>query len=59
VDQPAKKLRHMWRQRYTQVLDLIFEELASQEIQIEPDDAMDLMEDLLREMVWWHDGQSR
>jgi len=56
VGQMSKQLRKMWRQRYTEVLDLIFKEFASQEIEIEPDDAMDLMEDLLRE--WCGDPRS-
>ena len=47
MGQTARELREMWRKCYTQVLDMVFEEFASQEIIVGPDDAMDCMEDLL------------
>jgi hypothetical protein len=53
VGQTAKELRQMWRKRYTKVLDVIFEEFSSQGITVQPDDAMDLMGDLLKE--WLND----
>ena len=48
--QTANALREMWRKRYSQVLDWIFEEYASGKL-IRPDDAMDLMEELLEKLV--------
>jgi hypothetical protein len=47
VGQTAKKLREMWRKRYTHFLNSIFEECASNEITVGPDEAMDWMEECL------------
>ena len=47
MGQAARKLREMWRKRYTQLLDWTFEEYASREIMLRPDQAMDCMEDVL------------
>jgi hypothetical protein len=50
VGQTAKQLREMWRKRYTQVLDQIFEAFASQEIRIGPDAALEEMENFLERL---------
>jgi len=55
VGQAAKELRQTWRKRYTQVLDMIFEAFASEKIIVEPDEAMDCMEELLER--WVSDSQ--
>jgi hypothetical protein len=41
----------MWRKRYKHLLDSIFEECASHEITVGPDEAMDWMEELLERLV--------
>ena len=51
MGQAAKELRAMWRKRYRFTLDAIFEEYSSVGMMVTPDQAMDLMEDLLREWV--------
>jgi hypothetical protein len=52
VGQTAKELRALWRKRYTELLDSIFKESASNEITIGPDDALDLMEECLRRLAF-------
>ncbi len=51
MGQAAKELREMWRKRYRQVLDMIFEGCASEEITLEPDEAMEWMEELFDRLV--------
>jgi hypothetical protein len=46
VGQTAKALRATWRRHYRHLLDLIFEEYASDQITATPDEAMDLMDEL-------------
>ena len=46
MGQTAKELRATWRRHYKRLLDLIFEECASQNITATPDDAMNLMGEL-------------
>jgi hypothetical protein len=41
----------MWRKRYTRLLDSIFEECASHEITVGPDEAMDWMEGYLEKLA--------
>ncbi len=55
LGETARALREQWRKRYTQVLDIIFEEFASKGITVEPDEAMDFMEYLLER--WASDSQ--
>jgi len=51
VGQTAKELREMWHKRYSQILDMIFEECASDEITVGPDEAMEWMEALMERLV--------
>ena len=51
MGQAAKELREMWRKRYRHILDMVFEDCASNKFTIEPDQAMDLMEELLEKLV--------
>jgi hypothetical protein len=51
VGQTAKELREAWRKRYEFLLDSIFEECVSHKITVSPDQAMDLMEDLLESLA--------
>jgi hypothetical protein len=46
VGQTARELRKMWRKGYRRLLDLIFEECASDGITVWPDEAMDWMDEL-------------
>jgi hypothetical protein len=51
VGQAAKALRAAWRKRYRFTLDAIFEEYAAIGVRVTPDEALELMEDLLCEWV--------
>ena len=51
MGQTAKELREAWRKRYRFVLDSIFEEWASCEITLGPDEAMAWMEELIERLV--------
>jgi hypothetical protein len=44
-------LRQMWRERYVSLLKVIFEEHESAEILIMPDEAMQIMEEILGTMI--------
>jgi len=51
MGQASRELRKMWRNRYRDLLDSIFDECASHKIIIGPDDAMDWMEDFLQKLA--------
>jgi len=45
------ELRRMWRKRYTSLLDMVFKEYKSVGLFVTPDEAMDVMEELLPALV--------
>lgn len=51
MGQAARELREMWRKGYRRMLDLIFEECASDGITVWPDEAMDWMEEYLEKLA--------
>ncbi len=55
MGQAAKELRDVWRQRYKNLLDSIFEECASGEITLGPDEAMEWMEECLEKLASGND----